>query len=176
MPSTTAKCEAPREVLVPPKKSQARLARVPWRRRRAPKPSRNVWRCLPRRRCVTRQAAFLAAYRKTASIAAAAQAAGIKPAQHYQWIAASAAYGEAFSAVQEAVTGRLQDKVVELAMDGWAEPVFYRGRVCGTIQHHSDRLLIFFLEAAKPEKWRRLRSRITVGMEASSGYGMPNSR
>jgi hypothetical protein len=36
----------------------------------------------PRRRCVTRQAAFLAAYRKTAIIAAAAKAAGIKPAQH----------------------------------------------------------------------------------------------
>ena len=108
---------------------------------------------LPRRRCGTRQAAFLGAYRKTASIAAAAKAAGIKPAQHYRWLAASAVYWERFRELHEDVIWRLQDKVVELAMEGRVEPVFYRGRVCRTIQHHSDRLLLFFLEAARPEKW-----------------------
>ena len=66
----------------------------------------------PRRRCVTRQAAFLAAYRKTASIAAAAKAAGIKPAQHYRWLATSAAYWETFTDLQADVTGSLQDRML----------------------------------------------------------------
>lgn len=70
---------------------------------------------------VTRQAAFLAAYRKTSSIAAAAKAAGIKPAQHYRRLAASPAYWEAFRELQDDVTRRLQDKVVELAIEGWAD-------------------------------------------------------
>jgi hypothetical protein len=42
---------------------------------------------------------------------------------------------------------------VERAMEGWVEPVLYRGRVCGTIQRHSNRLLWLMLKAFKPEKW-----------------------
>jgi len=152
-------------------KHQARPVTIPfWRRQRAPKPRPKLQRILPRRRCGTRQAAFLAAYRKTASIAAAAQVAGVKPAQHYRWLAASPAYWERFRELQEDLIWRLQDKVVELAMDGWEEPVLYRGRVCGTIQHQSDRLLIFFLEAVKPE-WQRYRNQRLAGVEASPVAG-----
>jgi hypothetical protein len=155
------------------KKPQAQFVTIPsWRRQTVPKPRRNLLRRLPRRRCGTRQAAFLAAYRKTASIAAAAKAAGIKPAQHYRWLAASAVYWERFRELHEDVIWRLQDKVVELAMEGRVEPVFYRGRVCGIMRHHSDRLLLFFLEAAKPEDWQRLRSQRTEGMEHSIRYGL----
>jgi hypothetical protein len=158
------------------KKRQSRLMAIPFRHDlRAPKSRRKSLQHLPRRRCITRKATFLAAYRKTGSIAAAAQAIGIKPAQHYRWLTASAAYWEAFRELQGDVIGRLQDKVVERATEGWAEAVLYRGRVCGTIQHHSDRLLMFFLEAAKPAKWRQLRSQATVGMEASPVHGVPTA-
>ena len=136
--------------------------------RRTPKPRRNLLRKRPRRRCVTRQAAFLKAYRKTASIAAAAKSAGIKPAQHYRWLAASAAYAERFTEVQEDITGRLQDAVVQLATAGQVEPVLYRGRACGTFQRPSPRLLLFYLEAVKPEEWTRLRSQELVGIEGNS--------
>jgi hypothetical protein len=153
------------------KKRQSRLVALPSRHSQgAPKLRRKPLQHLPEGRCITRQAAFLAAYHKTSSIAAAAKAAGIKPAQHYRWLAASAAYWEAFRELQEDVTRRLQDKVVELAMEGWAELVYYRGRVCGTIEHHSDRLLIFFLEAAKPE-WQPYRNQRLAGVEASPVAG-----
>lgn len=82
-----------------------------------------------------------------------AKAVGIEPAQHYKWIARNAAYWQAFADVQEDVTWTLQDAAVERAMDGWEEPVLYRGRVCGTIRHYSDRLLLFLLKAWMPEKW-----------------------
>jgi len=144
-----------RDGLMAQRKSQAPAASR--RRQRSSQPRSKPSRQRPRRRCVTRQAPFLAAYRKTASIAAAAHAAGIKPAQHQRWLAVSAAYSEAFTEVQADVTG-LQDQVEELGTEGRAKPVYYRGRICGTIRRLSVRLALFFLKAARPEKWRRLRT------------------
>jgi len=109
---------------------------------------------LPRRRCVTRRAALLAAYRETASIRAAADAAGITPILHYEWIERDAAYRRDFGALQEEVADGLQDQAVERAAHGWTQPVFYRGRQCGAIQHYSDRLIILLLKARMPDKYR----------------------
>lgn len=149
-----SKCEGPRETHRATRKISAPLQWASRRSRRAARrPRPNVLPRLPRRRCVTRQASFLAAYRKTASIPAAAKAAGIRPAQHYRWLASYAAYWQAFAEVQEDVIGTLQDAAVERAMEGWVKPVLYRGRVCGEIRHHSVRLLLFLLKAWMLEKW-----------------------
>jgi hypothetical protein len=134
--------------------SDAPRRRALWRTRRAMrKPRRNVRPRLPRRRCVTRQAAFLASFRKTASIPAAAKAAGIRPAQHYRWLASDAAYWQAFAEVQEDVIVTLQDTALERIRDGWAKPLRDKGRVCGTIRTHPVRLHLFLLKAWIPEKW-----------------------
>ena len=118
------------------------------RRRQTAGPKRRpqVTPRLPRRRCVTRQAAFLAAYRKTASIPSAAKAAGIRPAQHYRWLASDAAYWQAFAEVQEDVIVTLQDTALDRIREGW-------GRVCGTIRQYPVRLHLFLLKAWIPEKW-----------------------
>jgi hypothetical protein len=109
---------------------EAHIVTTPsWRSQRVPKPHRNGLRHGSRQRCGTRQAAFLVAYGKTTSVAAAPKAAGIKPAQHYRWLAASAAYWERFRELQEDLILRLQDKAVELPMEGREEPVHYRGQV-----------------------------------------------
>jgi hypothetical protein len=102
---------------------------------------------LPRQRCVSRKAAFLSAYRDTGSIRAAAESAEITPSRHYQWFEEDSAYRRDFAALQELVAGRLQDEAVELAIHGWVEPVYYRGRPCGTGRHYSDRLLTLLLKA-----------------------------
>src|SRR5580700_2152729 len=96
-----SKREGPREAHRTARTMSAPLKSDPRRSRRAARKRRpNVRPRLPRQRCVTRQAAFLAAYRKTASIPAAAKSAGIRPAQHYRWLAGNAAYWEAFADVQ----------------------------------------------------------------------------
>jgi hypothetical protein len=56
--------------------------------------------------------------------------------------------------VQQELARGLRDEIVERAVQGWPKPVFYRGRQCGSIQHYSDRLLIFLLKALKPETYR----------------------
>lgn len=70
---------------------------------------------------------------------------------------------------------KLQDKLVDLVTEGWEEPVLYRGRVCGTIRLHSDRLLHLFLQVARPEEWGRRPNRRLSGVEASPVYGVPDS-
>jgi hypothetical protein len=107
-----------------------------------------------KRRCRSRQAAFLIAYRKTASITAAAKAAQIGEPRHYQWLKEDPRYWRSFSEAQQEVADVLQDKAVERAVEGWLEPVFYRGRQCGTTRRHSDRLLIVLAKAWMPEKYR----------------------
>jgi hypothetical protein len=109
---------------------------------------------LQRHRCITRRVAFLAAYRETFSVRAAAQAAGIAETRHHHWLQQDAGYRQAFASVHSEVADNLQDQVLERAVEGWVEPVFYRGRQCGTIRHYSDRLLMLMLKAWTPEKYR----------------------
>jgi hypothetical protein len=103
---------------------------------------------------ITRRAACLAAYRKTFSVRATAKRPGIAETRHHHWLQQDAAYRQAFASVQSEVVDNLRDQVLELAVEGWVEPVFYRGRQCGTIRHYSDRLLMLLLKAWKPEKYR----------------------
>ena len=124
-------------------------ATAPARRANVPPP-------LPRRRCAFRQVAFLAAYRETASLSAAAKAAGIPLTQHYQRLERDPRYWRAFGEAQQEVADALQDEAVERALEGWLEPVPYRGRQCGAIRHYSDRLLLLLLKARKPEQYSKI--------------------
>jgi hypothetical protein len=107
-----------------------------------------------KRLCISKQAAFLAAFRKTLSVRAAAEAARIAPTQHYGWLEEDPRYWEAFSEAQREAADVLQGEAMERAVQGWLEQVLYRGRPCATIRHYSDHLIIFLLKAWKPEKYR----------------------
>ena len=108
----------------------------------------------PRRRCVFRQAAFLAAFRTTACVRKAAQAAQIGRRRHYHWLKEDPDYRLAFERVKEEAIGDLEDEAVRRACEGWLKPVFYQGRPCGTIRRYSDKLLIFLLKGWRPERYR----------------------
>ncbi len=40
------------------------------------------------------------------------------------------------------------------AVEGWEEPVFYRGKSVGKVRKYSDTLLIFLLKGNKPDKFK----------------------
>src|ERR1044072_3364503 len=94
-------------------------------------------RLLQRRPCISRKAVFLAAYRETASVRAAAERAGIDQLRHHRWFEADAADREAFTDAQLQIADALRDLAIERAMDGWLEPVNFRGRQRGTIRRYS---------------------------------------
>jgi hypothetical protein len=48
----------------------------------------------------------------------------------------------------------LEDEARRRAFEGWEEPVYHKGEVCGAVQKYSDTLLIVLLKAHKPDKYR----------------------
>jgi len=54
----------------------------------------------------------------------------------------------------EGFRNRLHSAAFERAVEGWDEPVFYQGRIVGSIRRRSDRLMELMLRAHIPEKFR----------------------
>lgn len=48
---------------------------------------------------------------------------------------------------------RLEDEARRRAVDGWEEPVWNRGEMCGTVRKYSDTLLIVLLKAHHKDKY-----------------------
>jgi len=103
---------------------------------------------------VARARAFLAVYRRTCNITAAARAAKINPRRHYRWLAKYPKYAEAFERAKIVAGDFLESAAVERATAGWLEPVFYQGQKCGSVRRFDGGLMQFLLRGAKPEKYK----------------------
>jgi hypothetical protein len=97
--------------------------------------------------------AFLAAYSQCGNITRAAEMAEIDRGTHYVWLKDDPEYPALFEAATQEAGDRLEQEARRRAVEGVAEPVFYQGEICGTVQRYSDTLLIFLLKGAKPEKY-----------------------
>ena len=62
-------------------------------------------------------------------------------------------YRELFTQIRMEVYDELQGEAVRRAKEGWLEPVFHQGIQVGTRRRYSDRLLMFLLQALRPEKF-----------------------
>lgn len=69
-------------------------------------------------------------------------------------------YAEAFARAQIVAADFLESVAVKRATVGWQEPVFYQGKLCGTVRRFDGGLTQFLLRGAKPEKYRD-RSEVT---------------
>lgn len=127
--------------------------------------------------------AFLAAFRITASITRAAEAAGIARDLHYRWLKDSKGYAAAFAEARIQAGQYLEDVAVERADRGDFEPLVYKGQFCYAESEYeedaeasegkrrkvyrlkadakplgvwkkSDQLLIVLLKGAMPDKYR----------------------
>ena len=97
----------------------------------------------PQTRLIDKKPAFLAAYKITADLTAAAAAVGINRSMHYDWLLADRAYVEAFAAADIEATQTLYDSAVQRALVGVYEPNVYRGRFCYPQEEYE-------IEPAKP--------------------------
>ena len=95
---------------------------------------------------------FLSAYVKTGtmSISKAAEMIGIDRGKHYEWMK-DELYAQQFKEVQERLGDVLEEEAFRRAVEGWDEPVFYEGRICGSIVKKSDSLLGKMLAVYKPK-------------------------
>ncbi len=93
---------------------------------------------------------FLESYAACGIITKAAEAAGIARDTFYEWCNTddqfSAAADQALAASVDGARAELRRR----AIDGWEEPVWYKGELAGTVRKFSDVCLIFLLKHADP--------------------------
>lgn len=105
--------------------------------------------------------AFLTAYSEHGTISHAAKAVGIPTSTHHNWITGISgtpeeieAYKKSFELAKDRATETLEREARRRASEGVDEPVYYKGKVVGSVKKYSDLLLIFLLKGAMPEKYR----------------------
>lgn len=84
----------------------------------------------------------------------AAALAGVSRAAAYKARKADPDFARAWREALGEGCDRLEEEAWRRAVEGVAEPVFYRGEQCGVIRRYSDQLLIVLLKAHRPRKFR----------------------
>jgi len=77
-------------------------------------------------------------------------------------------FAEAWENAEQEYADHLEREADRRAVEGFDEPRFYEGQVCGHVRKYSDTLLIFRLKALRPSKYRDNQA-VTV----SGPYGGP---
>lgn len=97
---------------------------------------------------------FLKAYADCGNVSAAARSAGVGRATVYVWAEHDSEFALAFKQADLQATESLEKEAWRRARDGFAEEVWQHGKLVGTIQRYSDRLLEFMLRARRPDVYR----------------------
>jgi hypothetical protein len=87
-------------------------------------------------------------------VSLACRAAGVGRATVYRLRDGDEKFAAAWDEAAEDGTVLLKLECRRRAVEGVDRPVFYKGQQVGTVKEYSDRLLIFLLKAARPEKYR----------------------
>jgi hypothetical protein len=98
-----------------------------------------------------KQAAFLAAYAKSAIILTSAQEAGISRQTVYDWLEHDQAFSLAYHRAKEDARDIIRAEILRRGKDGWDEPVYQLAQYAGTVRKYSDTLLIFHAKMLMPE-------------------------
>lgn len=91
----------------------------------------------------------------TGNIAAAMRAAGQARTMHHYWLEHDEAYALAYQQAKIAAIETLEEEAHRRAFVGWLEPVYQGGKKVGQVRKYDSTLLIFLLNGAAPEKYRR---------------------
>lgn len=117
---------------------------------------------------------FLASIALTGNVGISAAQIGIHRATHYVWLKEDPDYAAAFAAAMEDAADHLEAEARRRAVEGWIEPVFYRGKEVGGVRKYSDTLLIGLLKGARPEKYRDRVEHAAIG-EITVVHSIPSA-
>ena len=106
------------------------------------------------------------------SVTRAATLAGYTRSTACLYRAADPTFAVAWDDAYEAGSDWMEDELQRRSHDGWDEPVFYKGEICGHVRRFSDTLLLANVKARRPEKYRaRLGGGEPVGVARGVGTG-----
>ncbi len=97
---------------------------------------------------------FLASLVDTGNVTKACEIAKIGRRTAYNWRAADEKFAAAWEEAKQIGLEGLEDEARRRAHEGWDEPKFHDGKVCGHVRKFSDTLLIFLLKGGMPEKYK----------------------
>ncbi len=98
--------------------------------------------------------AFIEALRATGNVTRAAQYAGRSRNQAYHVRQHSEHFAAQWRETLEEGSDLLEAEARRRAVTGIDKPVYYKGKVVGSITKYSDSLLMFLLKAHRPQKFR----------------------
>ena len=96
-------------------------------------------------------AAFLTALESSGNVTVAARLAGVSRTAAYKARRGEAEFAASWDEALEVALDGMEAEARRRAVEGWEEPVFYQGKVCGHIRKYSDALIMFLLKAYRPE-------------------------
>lgn len=102
----------------------------------------------------TTQRRFLAFLSSNGNVTMSAERAGISRSVVYKFFRTDEKFSKRMYDARQEAADRLEEEARRRGVDGWEEPVFYKGDVCGSVRKYSDSLLLALLKANKPEKFR----------------------
>ena len=121
---------------------------------------------------VRRRAIFLDVLRSTANVSRAARAAGLPTSSLYRRRARSQAFAAEWDAAINEAIDSVEEELIRRARDGVERPVFYGGRQIGTMQVHSNDLLMFLARARRPEIYDRAAAAARAGGSPQAAQDM----
>ncbi len=97
---------------------------------------------------------FFEVIAETGNVSEALRAVGRSRRQAYRLRATDADFAARWDEAVDTAVDALEAEARRRALDGYDEPVFYRGRVCGQVRRYSDRLMELLLRGQRPERYR----------------------
>lgn len=111
------------------------------------------------------QAAFLAAFEVGGNLTESAEAAGVTRAAHYWWLSDESAnkddYAKAFEIAEQKSIDALEREARKRALEGWEEPVFFKGMQVAVVIKKSDRMLELLLQGKRPDVYSKRKYELT---------------
>ena len=101
-----------------------------------------------------RRSTFLAEFCKRGNVSQSASVAGVSRKTAYAWREEDPEFAEQWEQALETAIDGLEAEAWRRGQEGYEEPVFHKGEVCGHITRYSDPLLTTLLKAHKPDKYR----------------------
>lgn len=100
-----------------------------------------------------KRAEFLAYLSDCGNVTQSAEKAGLNRTYLYQVKKEDELFSAAWKEAERIGALRLEDEARRRAVEGWTEPVWHKGEMCGAVRKFSDTLLIVLLKAHHPEKY-----------------------
>jgi hypothetical protein len=101
------------------------------------------------------QAAFVEQFIASGTITGACRGSGVGRTTHYDWLRKDKQYAERFKQAEVEAVDVCETEARRRAIIGVEEPVFYQGRIVGSVRKHSDTLLMFILNGRRSEVFRQ---------------------